>query len=122
MKLFALTLFTALSAQAGTWTCQTGLEGKQIYQAILKGDAQGHMLSPAQISIAGLPGGTMRVYGDTTAVDELVRVVIGAENPQSKNRLRIMAQPLEPGVYKAYTLLSNFPIPQELEGTCRFSP
>jgi hypothetical protein len=81
----------SLPAFAGTWTCDTGLDGKLIFHMSAKGD-------------------------------ELARYIVGYEDPRSKTRLRILLGETSPNVYRAYTLLVNMPIKQELEGICTFAP
>ncbi len=113
----------AQASQAGTWTCNTGLNGTQVYNVVMTGDESGHQIgATASISIAGVPGGQMSVFMETPQAGELTRVLIGANDPRSKCEVWIMDQETAPGTHKAFSKLSNFPIKQNLEGDCVFTP
>ena len=113
--------FTA-TANAGQWSCETGLDGKLIYKAVVSGDDSGHLDRSANVSVAGMPSGPMPVVQLAPGAGELTRVSIGANDPRSNTVLRILADEVTPGVHKAYSLLVNMPLKQELEGTCQFTP
>lgn len=118
----ALALLLSTPAFAGTWTCDTGLDGKQIYHMVAEGEETGHMAAHANVSIAGTPGGSLTLINDVPDKGELGRYIVGGEDPRSRTRLRIMLDQTAPNVFKAYTLLVNFPIKQEFEGTCTYAP
>jgi hypothetical protein len=119
-SVFALLLSTP--AFAGTWTCDTGLDGKIIYHMVAQGEENGHMNAQASVSVAGLPGGNLSLINDVPEKGELGRYIVGGEDPRSKTRLRIMFDQTAPNVFKAYSLLVNFAIKQEFEGTCTYAP
>lgn len=109
------------AAFAGTWTCDLGLDGNQIMNLKVSGDAQGNLQAPANIKMAGMFGGSYSVMMDEAASDELVRAIIGQEDPRSKLRLRIMKEQTAVNTHVGYSLLMNFSIKQEFSGQCQFS-
>lgn len=121
--LLILSILTiSTSAFAGTWECSNGLDGKIITNLKMTGTETQIDETAAVTVIAGTPAGSLSVRAEESKTDELARLSVGAESPYSHLRVRVMSQPLEANVYPSFVLLVNFPIPQELEGTCRFSP
>ena len=75
----------------------------------------------ATVGVAGQGAGQMSLVAQTPQAGELMRAIIGGEDPRSKTLFRILNETIQPNVYKAYSLLVEFPIKQEFEGTCTFA-
>ena len=122
MKLLAAILVFSSPAFAGNWICNTGLDGRQIVKIEVRGNEQATLRGPASMATAPFPGVAMfGVLAEQAAPNELSRSVIGYEDPRSKTRLRIMKEEISPNVYKAFTLLVNFGIKQEMDGACAYT-
>ena len=124
MKLFALLTFLSVPAFAGTWTCDLGMgaDGGAVYHMVVKGDAEGVLVQPAAMQVAGIPAGSYELYADPAAPDELSVSIIGYRDPRSKMRFRIMREEVRPNVFVAHTMLVNMQLKKELDGTCAYAP
>ncbi|MEK6555305.1 MAG: hypothetical protein AABZ31_08705 [Bdellovibrionota bacterium] len=115
-------LMVSANCYAGQWNCVAGLGGKEAVTIAMQGTATGEFASEATVNVGGVGGGALSLYQDKADAGELARAIIGAEDPRSKLRLRVMNEQVAPAQYKIFVLLVNLVIKQELDGTCTFTP
>ena len=115
-------LLMSFPSFAGQWVCSFGDAGKEIVRISMQGNEVGEFTSKASVTVAGMGGGNYSIIEDQPGQNEFIRSIIGAEDPRSKMRLRIMQAQISPSQYEAYTLLMNMPIQRELVGFCQFQP
>ena len=118
--IFMLSSLFLSTAYAGQWSCNAGLDGKTIVEIFIKGDEQGVMADTAQVKTMGISQLTLSVEPISAEAGEMTRAIIGAEDPRSKMRFRLLQQPVAPGQHPVFIMLENFAIKQELDGICQF--
>ncbi|MES2963451.1 MAG: hypothetical protein V4760_06140 [Bdellovibrionota bacterium] len=114
-------LLGAATAHAGSWHCEAGLtDTTSVVSIELQGDENGTMGPEAKVTVTRFPA-NYSARNDEPEASELARVIIGEHDPRSHMRLRIVTDMFDAKNQKAFVMLVNMPLKQELAGFCGYS-
>lgn len=126
-----LTIFSILTlvlnsaiANAGQWICENGLDGKAIILSKIAGDERavfGNSAEVAMVQDSGFPYIKYPLSQQAAKSDELARATI-AEGTLGAILFRLLPGEVGPMKYRSTMRLVNFPIPQDLDGYCQYTP